>query len=220
MERVNARAGPLADHEINAEIFHRGVENLFDGRLQTVNFVKEENFFFLERSEDGGQVAFALKERPRAGLDDDAQFVCNDLREGGFPEAGRAVEQDVIESLATAARCFNGDGDVFLDAPLADVFSKCFRAHAGVEARVVVQRSPADDALEGMLIAAHNRLFLTEFRHLSRRPSFCRISTPRQLHFRAGVLSAARVTRSSFSKLEVPASRLASAKAASAVRSS
>src|SRR5207302_8963987 len=61
-----------------------------------------------------------------------------------------------------------------------------------------------------LLIVAHKRLFLTEFRHIFRRLAFRRISSPMQLHLRAGVLSAARVTRSSFSKLEVPTSRLRS----------
>ena len=70
------------------------------------------------------------------------------------------------------------------------------------------------------IIAARDRFFLTKFRHISCRLTFCQIPWPRQLHVRAGVLSAARVTRSSFSKLEAPASRLASARAASAVRSS
>src|SRR6267378_1550161 len=185
-----------------------------------MNFIEEEDFLFLQRSEDGGEVAFAFKERPGAGLDDHAELVGNDLCEGGFPEARRAVEKDMIESLAAAACGFNGDGDIFLNALLADVFGERFRAHASVEARVVIERSPTHDALGSTLIVAHERLFLTEFRHIFCRLAYCRISSPIQLHLRAGVLSAARVTRSSFSKLEAPASRLASARAVSAVRSS
>src|SRR5882762_9606446 len=185
-----------------------------------MNFIEEEDFLFLQRSEDGGEVAFAFKERPGAGLDDHAKLIGDDLRESGFPEARRAVEKDMIESLATAACGFNGDGDIFLNALLANVFGERFRAHAGVKARVVIERSPTHDALGSMSIVACHCFFLTEFRHI-----FCRLtcywnSRPIPLHFRAGVLSAARVTRSSFSKLEAPASRLASARAVSAVRSS
>jgi len=33
-----------------------------------MNFIEEEDFLFLQRSEDGGEVAFAFKERPGAGL--------------------------------------------------------------------------------------------------------------------------------------------------------
>src|SRR6267154_332101 len=119
-----------------------------------MNFIEEEDFLFLQRSEDGSEVAFAFKERPGAGLDNHAEFVGNDLCEGGFPEAGRPIEQNVVEGFAAAARGFD------------------------------------------------------------------RNSRPVRLHLRAGVPSAARVTRSSFSQLEAPASRLASARAVSAVRSS
>src|SRR5260370_22040517 len=185
-----------------------------------MNFIEEEDFLFLQRSEDGGEIALAFKQRPGAGLDDDAKLIGDDLRESGFPEARRAVEKAMIESLATVACGFNGDGDIFLNALLANVFGERFGAHAGVKARVVVTRSAADDALGSMSIVACHCFFLTEFRHI-----FCWLtcywnSRPIRLHFRAGVLSAARVTRSSFSKLEVPTSRLASVSAASAVRSS
>src|SRR5258707_3916375 len=185
-----------------------------------MNFIEEEDFLFLQRSEDGGEFAFAFKERPGAGLDDHAKLIGDDLRESGFPEAGRPIEQHVVEGLAAAARGFDRNGDVFLDPFLADVFGERFGAHAGVKARVVVKRSTADDALGSMSIMACHCFFLTEFRHIFCRLAFCRISSPTQLHLRAGVLSDARVTRSSFSKLEVPASRLASARAVSAVRSS
>src|SRR6266481_8180721 len=167
-----------------------------------MNLVEEEDFLFLQRSEDGGEVAFAFKERPGAGLDDDAKLIGDDLRESGFPEAGRPIEQHVVEGFAAAARGFDRNGDVFLDPFLADVFGERFGAHAGVKARVVIKRSAADDALGSMSIVACHCFFLTEFRHI-----FCWLtcywnSRPIPLHFRAGVLSAARVTRSSFSKLE------------------
>ena len=66
---MDARAGPLADDQIHAKIFHRGIEHLFHGGLQTMNFVEEKNFFRFERRKDGGEVAFALKQRPGAGFD-------------------------------------------------------------------------------------------------------------------------------------------------------
>src|SRR5258707_2661348 len=99
----------------------------------------------------------------------------------------------MIESLATAACGFNGDGDIFLNALLANVFGERFGAHAGVKARVVVKRSAADDALGSMSIASCHCFFLTEFSHI-----FCWLtcycnSRPIHLHYRDGVLSAYRV---------------------------
>ena len=46
----------------------------------------------------------------------DAHFVGENLRERGLAEAGRAVEQYVIERVAAAARGFDGDLEIFLDA--------------------------------------------------------------------------------------------------------
>ena len=53
----------------------------------------------------------------------------------------------MVEGFAAATGRFNGDGNVFLDAFLADVFGERFRSHAGVEARIIVERSTADDPL-------------------------------------------------------------------------
>ena len=53
VEGMNARTGALADDKINAEIFHGGIEDLFDGGLQAMDFVEEEDFVGFERSEDG-----------------------------------------------------------------------------------------------------------------------------------------------------------------------
>ena len=41
---MDARAGPLADDEIDAKIFHRRIQNFLDGGLKAVNFVEKENF--------------------------------------------------------------------------------------------------------------------------------------------------------------------------------
>src|SRR5260370_25293956 len=164
-----------------------------------MNFIEEEDFLFLQRSEDGGEIALAFKQRPGAGLDDDAKLIGDDLRESGFPEARRAVEKDMIESLATAACGFNGDGDIFLNALLANVFGERFGAHAGVKARVVVKRSAADDALGSMSIVACHCFFLTEFRHIFCRLAFCRISSPAQLHLRSEERRVGKECRSRWS---------------------
>ena len=104
-----------------------------------MNFVEKENFLGLERREDGGEVAFAFEERTGAGFDGDVEFVGDDLGEGGFSESRRAIEKNVIEGFAAIAGGFEGDGDVFLDALLTDVFGEGFGADAGVQARVVVR---------------------------------------------------------------------------------
>ncbi len=146
MKGMDARAGTLADDKVNAEIFHGGIEDFFDGGLQPVNFIKKENFLFFKGGEDGREVTFAFKERAGTGLDGHIEFVGDDLGESGFTEAGGAVKENMIKGLAAGACGLNGDSDVFLDALLADVFVEAFGANAGIEASVVVKRGAGDDA--------------------------------------------------------------------------
>src|SRR5580704_8648946 len=142
---MDAGAGTLANDEIDAEIFHGGIEDFFDGGLQAMNFVEKENFLFFERGENGGEIAFAFEERASAGFDGDGEFIGDNLRESGFAEAGRAVEEDVVESFTAVASGFEGDGDIFFDAFLANVFGEGFGTDASVEASVVVEGRAGDD---------------------------------------------------------------------------
>ncbi len=53
----------------------------------------------------------------------------------------------MIESFAAAAGCFNGNGDIFFDALLADVFVETFWADAGFDAGVFVIGRAGDDSV-------------------------------------------------------------------------
>src|SRR5437588_95359 len=68
-KRVNTRSRSLANNQVHAKVFHRGIEHFFDRRLQAMDFVEKENFFLLQRGQNCGKVAFALEQRSRAGLD-------------------------------------------------------------------------------------------------------------------------------------------------------
>ena len=168
---MNARAGSLADDKIHAKIFHRGIENFFDSGLQAMNFVEKKNFLGSERSENCGEVAFAFEQRTSAGLDGNVQFVGDDLRESGFAEARRAVQQNVIESFAAIASGFEGDGNIFFDALLADIFVKRFWADAGVEPRVFIVSGAGDDSFRAIGSAGHPCLDRHSF-VLRFRPAF------------------------------------------------
>jgi hypothetical protein len=52
VERVDARARSLADHQIDPKVFHRGIEDLFNRRLQAMDLIKEKDFALFEGSQD------------------------------------------------------------------------------------------------------------------------------------------------------------------------
>jgi len=75
---------------------------------------------------------------PRRGADRDAHLVGNDVGERGLAEAGRAVQQDVIERLAPLLRGGDRHLEVLADAILADVLVERARAQPGLVLGVVL----------------------------------------------------------------------------------
>jgi hypothetical protein len=163
VEGMNARARPLSDDEIDAKVFHGRVKNFLDGGLQAMNFVEKENLLGLKRGEYGREVSFAFEKRTSAGFYGDVELVGDDLSERGFSESRRAIEKNVIERFAAIAGGFEGDGDIFLDALLTDVFGESFGADAGVQARVIVREYARNEAwrMAGVLL----RFLGSEVRH-------------------------------------------------------
>src|SRR5215472_12676748 len=62
-KRMNARSRPLSDDQVHAKIFHRGIENFFNCRLQPVDFVEKKNLFLFEGGQNRREVAFAFEQR-------------------------------------------------------------------------------------------------------------------------------------------------------------
>src|SRR4029077_14779573 len=224
-EGMDTGAGALADDEVDAKIFHGGVEDFFDGGLETMDFVEEEDFLRFKGSEDGGEVALAFEEGAGAGLDGDGKLVGDDLRERGLAEAGGAVEEHVVESFVAAAGGFDGDLDIYFNALLADVFVEALGANAGFDAPIFVDGLAGDNT--GGLTLGHHPLCagvrharVLPQRDRGRREENRSAHAPARVVRPLGALRDCREARRSFSKLAVPASCLASATALSAVRAS
>ena len=60
-----ARAGAAADHEVEAVVLERRVEDLLDLGVEAVDLVDEQDLARLERRQQRGQVAGALDDRAR-----------------------------------------------------------------------------------------------------------------------------------------------------------
>src|SRR5271156_2585007 len=153
--RMDPRAGALADDQVDAKIFHGWVEDFFHGGLQAMNFVEEEKILGVERSEDGGEVALFFEQRAGADFYCGPHFVGENLGQGGFAQARRAVEQDVVEGFAAGAGRFDGDLQIFFDAILADVVGESGGADTGFDARVVIEGLAGDDAVVGIYFFGH-----------------------------------------------------------------
>ena len=61
VELDGAGAGPLADEDVDLEILHRRVEDLFHHVIEAVDLIDEENVVFLEVAENRGQIPGAAR---------------------------------------------------------------------------------------------------------------------------------------------------------------
>src|SRR4029453_18166304 len=69
-----------------------------------MNFVDEEHLVFTEAREDRRQISWPLEDGPSGRAYCNAELLTDDMRQGGFAEAGRPVKQHVVECLAALPR--------------------------------------------------------------------------------------------------------------------
>ena len=98
-----ARVRPLVNDDVQLEVLHRRVEVFLDGLLQAVDFVNEQDVAFLEIGQQAGEVAGFLDGGAAGALEVGAHGLGEDVGEGGFAEAGRAAEQNVVNAPPRAA---------------------------------------------------------------------------------------------------------------------
>jgi len=129
-----SRVDAFAEGEVDAEVFHGRVEELFDGLLHAVDFVDEEDGILFGVGEVGDEVLGGLESGAGADLEVDAEVARDAGGEGGLAEAGRAIEEDVAEGLAAFGGRLHGDLQSGVDFALTDHFVHVL----GTEGAIVV----------------------------------------------------------------------------------
>ena len=114
------RAGrrPLAQHDVDLEVLHGGIEDLFDGAGQPVDLVDEQHVALLQLGEDGGEVTGPLEGRARGDDHRHVELVGDDAGEAGLAQPGRTGEQQVVGGLAAAAGRLQHDRQVLFELGL------------------------------------------------------------------------------------------------------
>ena len=127
-----ARAGPFADHDIQREVLHRGIEHLLHRVAQAVNLVDEQHVAAGEVGQHAGQVSRALDRGAAGDADVLPHLRRHDARQRRLAQARRAVEQDVVQRLTALPRGLDVYIEAFLDGFLADVLRQRMRAKAAL----------------------------------------------------------------------------------------
>jgi len=140
--RASRRAG--ADHDVELIILERGVELFFHDGLEAMDLVEEEDLFGLEVGEDGGHVALDLQGGAGRLLKTDVELIRNDRREGGFAEAGRSEEEDVVERLAARFGGLERNGQLLFRFGLADELGEALGAQFELDGVIVIHAAGGD----------------------------------------------------------------------------
>jgi hypothetical protein len=139
--------GPRPEHDVQREVLHRRVEHLLGGAGQPVHLVDEQHVVLLQVRQDRGEVAGALDGGTGGDAHGDAHLGGDDVGERGLAEAGRAVEEHVVQRLVALLRGLDGDAQVVLQPLLADELAQLSGPEGSIERLFVVLRLAGDDAL-------------------------------------------------------------------------
>jgi hypothetical protein len=129
-----SRAGPLADHDVQLIVLHRGVEDLLDGRRQAVDFVDEEDVAFLKLAQHRREIAWFLDHGTGRRSNRHPELVRNHVRERRLAQPWRSVQEHVVERFPALGRRFDRHMQVLANTILADVVVK----RAGAKPRLVL----------------------------------------------------------------------------------
>ena len=124
VEFDGACGGAFADHDVDLKVLQRGVEDFFHHGAQAVDLVDEKNVVLFQVGEDGGEVFGFFQHRPRGLPQVHAEFVGDDVGEGGFAQAGWAKQQHMVHGLGAFFGRANEDLQLLAHLGLADILGE------------------------------------------------------------------------------------------------
>ena len=137
VERNGGGARTLADHDIDAEVLHRQVQELLRGARGAMDLVDEQHLAGLEAGEHRRHVACVLQRRTRGHAQGGAHLGGDDAGEGGLPEAGRSAQEDVVCRAAAPPRRLEDQPELRLHPVLPDELGQGGGAQGSLDDRVV-----------------------------------------------------------------------------------
>src|SRR3546814_8350835 len=92
-----------------------------------MNFIDEQQVARFEIGQQRRQIARPFEYRPGSLTQLDAHLLGQDVRKRGLAEARRSEDQHMIECVAAAARCFDGNPHLFAHRRLPHVVGESKR---------------------------------------------------------------------------------------------
>src|SRR5690606_7565228 len=112
LEANAASIGALVEHEIDAEVLHRGVKELLGFGRHAVDLVDEDDIAALDAGQDADEILAALEIGAEVRMEPHAKLGGDEVRERRLPESRHPGKEDVIEDLAACLRSVDREAEV------------------------------------------------------------------------------------------------------------
>ena len=110
-----------------------------------MDFVDKEDVLRLEGGEDGGHIPGPLNGRAGSNLDVHSHFLGNDVGQGGFAQARRPVEDDMIQRLPPQLGRLDANGQIILDLGLAHELRQLAGAQGKIQVFIIRAGNAGDN---------------------------------------------------------------------------
>jgi hypothetical protein len=141
------RAGAFADHKVELEIFHRGIKDFLDRRIEAVDFIDEQHIARLEIGEDRCEIAGPGQHGARGRTEIDAQLAGHNLRQRRLAEARWSREQHMVERFGAGPRRLDEYREIFPRLLLAHELGQPLGPHTRLE-RILLRARRCDEAVD------------------------------------------------------------------------
>ena len=121
---------PRVECDVDAEVLHRRIHELLDGGGGAVDLVDEQDVAGLEPRKGGDEVGPSRECRAAGDMHLRAHLGGDDVGQRGLAQAGRAVQQHVVEGLVSGAGGLHSDRQSLKRLALADVFGQSLRTQS------------------------------------------------------------------------------------------
>ena len=123
-----AGGGAFPYHDVDTVVFHGRVQDLLHLAVQAVDLVHEQQVSLLQVVQDGRHLPGLLDGGPAGDLQMDAHLIGDDSRQRGLPQAGRPVEQHMVQGVPPQLCRFDIYLQILLHLGLTDIVIQFLRA--------------------------------------------------------------------------------------------
>ncbi|MNS69511.1 hypothetical protein D3C72_1028270 [compost metagenome] len=112
-----------------------------------MDFIDKKDVVRFQVGQHRRQIARLFQHRPGGGAQVNAHFIGNDVGQRGFPQPGRAEDQQMVQSVATLLGSLNKDFHLLADMRLTDILRQQLRPDGAIKNFFFIDRLGRNQAI-------------------------------------------------------------------------